>query len=220
MRMVLDTPQDMLIGRPQSIPTGRFEASLGLERCAARVIQLAAVNAVLLRQFSLMSAPVGALLRLVNDRPGQGIQVLRRLSGHPGHLVPGGKGRGAGLPGPQRRGKVHDDEDYHGLSAAHFRARDGRRLRRGHRIGGGATPHRLPARDGAAVRRDVGARLPGLHGTAARDVRRLRAEAHGRRGGHLPAGRLPRLVHRQAVQGASGSAWGSPRPFCTSRTCW
>ena len=130
--------------------------------------------------------------------PHQGLRSsARRRQGD----VQRAQGRGARLPGPERRGQVDDDEDADLLPVADRRHGQGGRLRRVRRLARGAAPHRVPARGHADLPRHDRARVPAVRGRAARHGRAEVARPHQGDRRALRPGRRRRQAGGRAVEG-------------------
>ena len=130
-----------------------------------------------------------------------------------------GRGEVVGFLGPNGAGKTTTLRMLTGYLPATVGHGAGGRVRRLRGAAGGPAPHRLPAGDPAALRRDDGAGVPALR----RRAEGARAGAPRRRGG---AGGRPDRRRRRSSTGsprtsprASGSGWASPRPCSATRRC-
>src|SRR5258706_1855113 len=94
------------------------------------------------------------------DRSPGADAVLRRSPRDPGPDLLRSPGPGARLPGTEWRGQVDRHADPDRLPGPELRFRERGRLRPGRPLARGATPYRLPARDGAPLQGDARRELP------------------------------------------------------------
>ena len=129
--------------------------------------------------------------------------------------------RGDGAARPERLGQDHDPAHPDRLSAAERGNRARRRLRRRAAMARAARRRvGYVPEDAPALRQHAGPRVPRVHGPA-RGLDGAAAARRGRGGVRAAGARgRPARPSSASCRAATGSAWPSPRPCCTSRTCW